>query len=303
VLSTVSNLCASCRENQKEFRRKGWIELLTKNIKQLPPAVIGEPEEFQLAVLDCLWFAVLQNKRSKLQFVDAEGVTVLLDYLDECPEVHRRLTVSCLSACLKVERAKHSFLIWNSHNSMSNAAQILIRLYEEEEKRLSIVYDKDGVLIDPQRPLSHSESKSKGFERLRAALEASELSEVNALRLKQIDFVRKRDFRACIYCLLSQVGFDLSDLKPRERQKMEIVRMYPEFRKGELLLDIHLELAALGVKPIADDRVWLDARLREAEEQALNTAKNQSIIARDFKRSEEENLASFYTTVLVTSEK
>lgn len=303
VLSTVSNLCGNSRENQKEFRRKGWIELLTKNIKQLPPAVIGEPEEFLLAVLDCLWHAVLQNKRSKLQFIDAEGVTVLLDYLDICPEVHRRLTVSCLSACLKVQHAQHSFLNWNSHNSMDNAAQLMIRLYEEEEKRLNIIYDKDGVLIDPKRPLSYTESRSKGFERLRAALEAAEFTEVNALKFKQIDFVRKRDFRACIYCLLSQVGFDVSDLKPRERQRMEIVRMYPEFRKGELLLDIHQELNTLGVKPIADDRVWLDDRLREAEELAQNTAKNQSIIARDFKRTEEDNLATFYKTVLLASEK
>jgi hypothetical protein len=299
ALAIISNTCTDCRSNQKEIRRKGWIELIKVNIKMLPPTVLGEPDQFMLGVIDCLWNAILQNKRSMLHFIDIEGVGTLLDYLDDCPEVHRRLIISCLCQLLKIPRAKTVFLHWNSHKTMSNASQLLIRIYEEEEKRLGVLYEQGGILKDPRRPLTYNESKgAKGFERLREALQAGEQSDIMLLRKKQLEFVRKRDLRASIYCVLSLVGFDSNEILPKEMQKMEVIRMYPEFRKGELLLDIKNELESVGIKPINDDKEYLEYCLREAYDQATNTIKNQSMIARESKKEEDKQLDEFYKSIL-----
>ena len=105
-------------------------------------------------------------------------------------------------------------------------------------------------------------------------------------------------FYVYVYCCISQVGFDCNELTPQERQKMEVIRMYPDFRKGELFLDIKTELESLGIKPTADDRYWLQQCLDESLEQASNTIKNQSLIAREHKRDEEKALSEFYQTIL-----
>lgn len=300
ALSIVSNACKDCRDNQKEIRRKGWIEVIKSNLKSLPPSVTGEPDQFLLSLLDCLWNGVLSNKRSLLHFIDIEGISTVLNFLDECLEVHRRIAISCLCKLLKAQRGKNSFIQWNSRKDMANASGLLIRIYEEEENRLGITYTEDRVLKDPQRPLAYTEPKStKGFERLKEALEEAEKqSEMTLLRKKQLEFVRKRDLRASIYCCLSEVGFDCNELVPTERQKMEVIRMYPEFRKGELFLDIKNELESLGIKPTSDDRYWLQQCLDEVLEQASNTIKNQSMIAREHKREEEKALSEFYTTIM-----
>jgi cilia- and flagella-associated protein 69 len=300
ALAIVSNACRDCRDNQKEIRRKGWIEVLKTNLKPLLPTVNGEPDQFLLSLLDCLWNAVLANKRSLLHFIDIEGISAVLDFLDDCLEVHRRVVISCLCKLLKVQRGKSSFTQWNSRKDMANAPQLLIRIYEQEEERLGITYSEDRVLKDPQRPLAYTEPRTtKGFDRLREALEEAEKqSEMSVLRKKQLDFVRKRDLRASIFCCLSQVGFDSNELTPQERQKMEVIRMYPDFRKGELFLDIKNELEALGIRPTSDDRYWLQQCLDEALEQASNTIKNQSLIAREHKRDEEQALSEFYQTIL-----
>ena len=54
ALTIVSNACKDCRDNQKEIRRKGWIEVIKGGIRPLPPTVSGEPDQFLLALLDCL---------------------------------------------------------------------------------------------------------------------------------------------------------------------------------------------------------------------------------------------------------
>ncbi|CAG9327086.1 unnamed protein product [Blepharisma stoltei] len=300
ALSIISNACKNCRENQKEIRRKGWIELIKANIKPMPPIVTGEPDQFLLAVLDCLWHAILQNKRSTLHFIDIEGITALLDYLDECLEVHRRIAISCLCHLLKISRAKAAFSSWNSKKNMANASQLLIRIYEEEEKRLGVAYDVDGVLKDPRRPLAYSQSNNtKGFETLKETLEAADQqSEVSILRKKQLEFARKRDLRASIFCCLSLADVNSVDLLPKEKQKLEVIRMYPDFRKGELFLDIKNELETLGIRPTQDDGIWLNQCLDEAYEQATNTIKNQSMIAKQHKNEEEQSLVEFYKTIM-----
>ena len=75
-----SRLCKDFRSNQKEFRRKGGIELILQNLSPSYPSEKGNVYTFVLAVNDCLWSAVFRNKRSELHFIDI-GVKYLSLYI------------------------------------------------------------------------------------------------------------------------------------------------------------------------------------------------------------------------------
>jgi hypothetical protein len=84
AFNVIANICKDCRPNQKEFRRKGGIEILKQNLAYSEVDQSGNAGTFMLAVLDCLNNAVFGNKRSELHFLDIEGVYVLLDLIESC---------------------------------------------------------------------------------------------------------------------------------------------------------------------------------------------------------------------------
>jgi hypothetical protein len=72
---------------------------------------------YTLSILDCLWNAILGNKKNENIFLDNEGMYVLLEFLEECDEMHKKTALSCLS-----------YLIENSkvNNTKYNIKNILI---------------------------------------------------------------------------------------------------------------------------------------------------------------------------------
>ena len=70
AFNIFSRLCKDFRPNQKEFRRKGGIEIILQNLTLNYPNEKGNLYTFILAVNDCLWNAVYRNKRSELHFID-----------------------------------------------------------------------------------------------------------------------------------------------------------------------------------------------------------------------------------------
>ena len=51
------------------------------------------------------------------------------------------------------------------------------------------------------------------------------------------------DLRATIFGTFYRVGFDLHELSPQEKQRMEVIQLYPYLKNGEIWADIKLELA------------------------------------------------------------
>ncbi len=56
------------------------------------------------------------------------------------------------------------------------------------------------------------------------------------------DQAAKEDSRLTIFASFYRVGFDLHDLTPKEKQRMEIIQLYPYLKNGEIWLDIKEEL-------------------------------------------------------------
>ena len=148
----LSSVCKDCRENQKIFRRVDGIEALKDNLCCAEVDQSGNATTFTLAVLDCLQNSVYSNKRSELHFLDIEGVQVLLDLIESCEYTLKRLSLSCLCTILENPKSFQYFVEWNSHRTSINATQLLIKLYQEENTRYGVQFEK-GILMDVERPL------------------------------------------------------------------------------------------------------------------------------------------------------
>jgi hypothetical protein len=152
AFNIISNISKDCRPNQKEFRRKGGIEILKENLQYSEVDQTGNASTFLLSVLDCLNNSVFGNKRSELHFLDIEGVYVLLDLIESCETSLKRLTLSSLCTILENNKSFQYFVEWNSSKTTINATQLLIKLYEEEDNRFLVKYT-NGILSNIERPL------------------------------------------------------------------------------------------------------------------------------------------------------
>lgn len=112
----------------------------------------GNAITFISSVLDCLANAVFGNKRCELHFLDIDGVYVLLDLIETCEYTIKRLAVSCLCTILENTKSFQSFVEWNSKKTSINATQLLVELYNHEDKRFT-VQTIDGILQNINRPL------------------------------------------------------------------------------------------------------------------------------------------------------
>jgi hypothetical protein len=142
----LSNLCKNCNKNKKLFRKKGGIELIINSLKDANIGVSPNYAVYTLSVLDCLWNAVLGNRKNENVFLENEvtllyfemnrkGLYVLMEFLEICGILQRKVALSCLSYIIENPRAINYFCDWNSSRTMINSTQLLIKLYELEDQR------------------------------------------------------------------------------------------------------------------------------------------------------------------------
>lgn len=364
AFNIVSNICKDTRPNQKEFRRKGGIEIIKDNLKIGEVDQNGNNKTFLLAVLDCLNFAVYGNSRSELHFLEIEGVYILLDLLEESDESLRRLILSSMCTILQNGKVFKYFVEWNSSKTTINATQLLIRLYEEEDKRFKVEY-ANGIIKTSERPLfpqtsymtrkdkqiseeekiggsqlagsrrsiemdemggsrqsqrsivsnqasqmsgmgsrqgSVNSVNSKGFKRLHQAIEASiKINKKNFsesyINKMMLDVSHSFDIRATIFCVFYRVGFDLHELIPSEKQRMEIIQLYPYIKNGEIWKDINEEMADINLKPTSDDEHWMETCIEESSEHLENAVYNQNLYSQEIQNKEKEDLDNYFSAI------
>lgn len=138
--SIVANLCRDCKKNKKLFREKGGIDIVITHLKDPNVATSGRYALLALSILNCLWNAVLGSRRSESLFLDSEGLYVILEFLEECDNIHKKMALSCLSYLIENQKAIASFTDWHSGKTMINATQLLISIYEKEDERFGVKY-------------------------------------------------------------------------------------------------------------------------------------------------------------------
>ncbi|EAR84467.2 hypothetical protein TTHERM_00691650 (macronuclear) [Tetrahymena thermophila SB210] len=354
--SIISNLCINCNKNKKLFRQKGGVDMIVNALKDPNLGISARYALYAVSILDCLWNSILGNRKSESVFLDNEGLFVLLEFLEVCDDMHKKMALSCLSYLIENPKATPYFCDWNSGKTMINATQLLIKIYNKEDNRFQVKYD-DGIIVNKNRPLnpmtapkkkqdefqllmeekkvvnefengtqgnnqtSKRGQSAKGFARLKEALLAADSESeagTEAYLVRKIkEKVEQYDLRAIIFAILYRTGFDKNELLPDEKQKIEVIQMYPHFKMGEIWSDIQFELEeevkftfcksltsdytyennTQGIKPTSDDMHWMRTAIEEFEEQVLNCINTQSLISREHKKSQEEELNKFYDII------
>lgn len=148
-------MCVNNKLAQKEFRRKGGIEILKKNLNyQNVLDQIGNQKIFILVVLDCLWNSIIGNKRNEEQFIELDGLFTLFELLEQSDDIHIKIILSCLASLVDNKRSFSYFIQWKSNsNSNIDATKLLINIYRNEDKKYGVEYDNGILTNENSRPI------------------------------------------------------------------------------------------------------------------------------------------------------
>ncbi len=137
--------------------------------------------------------------------------------------------------------------------------------------------------------------------RLKDALKAGENDSeagTEAYLVKRIqEKVEEYDFRAIIFCILYRTGFDRNELSPEQKQKIEVIQMYPHFKIGEIWKDTQVKLKRQNVKPTSDDYHWMMTNIEEFQEIVQAVTNTQTMIAKEHRMQQDEDLQKFYDII------
>jgi hypothetical protein len=148
-------MCVDNKLAQKEFRRKGGIDTLNKNLNyQYILDQIGNQRIYILVVLDCLWNSVIGNKRNEELFIEIEGLFTIFVLLEQSDEIHIKIILSCIASLVDNKRSFSYFIQWKSdNNSNIDATKLLINVYRSEDAKYGVEY-VNGVLTNKDRPIN-----------------------------------------------------------------------------------------------------------------------------------------------------
>ena len=224
ALRCLTSICADETDdvNQAVLRRAKGIQLMIEALRHATPDAQNKVQ-FLCAVVDCIWDAVVGNKRSEARLLVNDGVDALLDLLDSGIRALRNRTLGCLADLARNPKSHHYFRIWKSDRNLRTLSAMLCAFHKEEEIRLGAVKEERGVIKDVHKPLRtrgaspsrlatpESGSEAKVGKRLRSALQAAKSganAEPASSAERRSKAVLSQDLRAKIFALLNALDFD-----------------------------------------------------------------------------------------------
>merc|ERR1712025_828386 len=180
VLHILAAMCEGDEENQALFRRANGVKILVEEMRD-GLGEIQKLEHWYVGVVECMWSAVMGNKRGEARLFAIDGVDALLDLLDICPRIMRNQLTGRLADLARNPKSLRFLQIWRSDKTMRSLREMLYDFWTQEEVRLGIANDDMGVLANLDRPLIGRVAfdsrpispESRASERLRNALKAS----------------------------------------------------------------------------------------------------------------------------------
>jgi len=204
-------MCMNNKLAQKEFRRKGGIECIKKNLNyQNILNQIGNQKIFILVVLDCLWNSVIGNKRNEEQFIEIDGLFTLFDVLEQSDDIHIKIILSCIASLVDNKRSYSYFIQWKSNsNSNIDSTKLLINVYRDEDKKYGVEYENGILKNDNGRPINPKTSYLvRKKERLN--FEENEKKRMKNTKISTRHTLGKRDFTNIKNASVTSTNFDNS---------------------------------------------------------------------------------------------
>lgn len=149
------------------------------------------------------------------------------------------------------------------------------------------------------------DSGIKASRSLTQALKAADKQSNNAdshLARVMNEYSKSFDIRAVIFGTFYRCGFDLHELTPSEKQRMEIIQLYPYLKNGEIWRDIAEFFEDKNIRPTSDDKHWMETCVEESREQTEAAIYDQQVLAGEMRQKEQEELDRYYAAIRLKNE-
>ena len=155
-----------------------------------------------------------------------------MEFLEYCNPMHRKMTLSALSRLIENPKSVNYFCDWNSSKTMINSTRLLVKIYNEEDKRYGVKY-QNGILLNKERPLNpqtapwvnenmnlsrqasrlQNEKDEEADMKEKLAQIANSGAGTEAFLVKKMNkYLEEVDLRAIIFAILYRTGFDKNEL-------------------------------------------------------------------------------------------
>eukprot|EP01062_Namystynia_karyoxenos_P021944 TRINITY_DN18389_c0_g1_i1.p1 TRINITY_DN18389_c0_g1~~TRINITY_DN18389_c0_g1_i1.p1 ORF type:complete len:1030 (+),score=357.85 TRINITY_DN18389_c0_g1_i1:77-3091(+) len=325
-------------EQQRVFAASGGIATVAPFLSLPLSSQNKQVEQLVFAAVDTVWKCVIGTPANEEAFLRQDGMHLLLDILQSAPEWIRIPLLSCINDLLAANPgATHEMLEWTSQVDGVSAAQLLIRLWREDDANLGLA-DGSGVIPEEgQGPpfqsffgadIIQEELRPEGIPKERLAAHAARQSwvggiqrssmsvscaatgrpslgdtETGTLALPGDEEQPMHDIKAKIYCIfkrcrLSVHSPELANLTDEEKQRVEVIAEFAALMRDEVWREIGESLERDGIKPIGVDRARLEVMRQAASERWTRVRQRQLELQKAHQAWADSEERNFYRGIM-----
>eukprot|EP00794_Sanderia_malayensis_P003621 gene3621-4134_t len=267
MLFVLASLCDGDMHRKELFGESG-VSMLVNFLDSNQSRVLSPLgyHRLMLATVDCVWSAVLACFVNEVIFLEKEGLFLLLDLLEACPQNMQNLILGAtLDLCENARALPHAKL-WRGKDDCT-IGQLLLRLWRNEEKILGIERDPSGVIIDSNMPIMSSIQKCQGIIPLPSSYPSPAVVDVS------------ENIRAKIFSMFCKIGFNnVPGLQTSDYVTLSIIERYLEFKTLEVWREIAEELQQENVRPITPDLECINGIIETLEDRAATVSSVQKML-------------------------
>jgi len=239
----------------------------------------------------------------EMRFLEAEGVFLLLDLLQECPASIRPPILGILVDLAEKHLVIDHLTSWRGGDWGHPLSKLLCQIWREEELKIGASRDEFGAILDVAAPLAGVMQRH-----LRTA-NGDQLVQNDAETISPPQLVGSspscailetvENLRAKIFILMGKIGFETDWDHPlidvEDRITISIIKSYLELKMCEVWTEAESELRAEGVETFlcGDDEIAESIR-RGADDFAIRLQQNARQFVAQNHQVEEEKESRFY---------
>eukprot|EP00795_Rhopilema_esculentum_P014666 gene14666-5755_t len=267
MMFILASLCDGDLHRKELFGENG-VQMLVNYLGRYPEKIVSPlgQHRLMLAAVDCVWSSVVGCFVNETAFLEKEGLFLLLDLLEVCPENMRNLVLGAILDICENPRALPHVKLWRGKEDCT-VGQLLIKIWRHEEVNLGISRDLSGVILDAKKPILSSLQEKQGIISLPSSFPSPAVVDVS------------ENIRAKIYSMFCKLGFNnVPGLHTSDYITLSIVERYLEFKTLEVWLEIRSELEQEGIRAISPDRDCIDTIIQTLEERAQSVTSVQKML-------------------------
>uniref|UniRef100_M4AP28 Cilia- and flagella-associated protein 69 ARM repeats domain-containing protein n=1 Tax=Xiphophorus maculatus TaxID=8083 RepID=M4AP28_XIPMA len=105
-----------------------------------------------ISTIDCVWSCIIGCSITENEFLWKDGAGLLMDLLHSSPRCVHSIILSILLDLCNNPNTRPLVLGWRDADGLT-APGVLLQLWREEEEELGVLRDKNGGIVDPEKPL------------------------------------------------------------------------------------------------------------------------------------------------------